>query len=471
MRWYPDHSDIERMNSPHEKNKIAISIMLAAFLLASIIFCFFESESVAEIHGVSSSELSLNIIQDEGIRREEYVDAEGNVSFATDKHYAVVVKRLNEDGYVIAENYYDENDNLVTLQYGQSGVLREYNQQGYESKITYVDASGKPLMISLGYASRVKDYDEDGRCIRITNLDIEGQPVNSSASYAIEQRTFDAENHIKTVMYYDADGEPTVGLLGQYGEAYEYDKSGRRYKTAYLNQRGIIMTNIDGYAILEIVFREDNTVKAEMYFDISGDPVKLSHGEYGIQRENGRRMYLNKDGSVNHFLSLNELLHANMLLAIIIGFAICMLTVVLPKPFKIVVLLLYVFFIIYMTLLYREGGTPIGQFEVLWSYKEFFRDRSLRVELFQNIWLFIPFGSLLYFVFQRRCMMIVPLLFSIVIETFQYYTGRGLFEFDDMISNGLGGVLGFWFGELAAEAKSYMKMHFSKKTIEMETAK
>lgn len=184
-----------------------------------------------------------------------------------------------------------------------------------------------------------------------------------------------------------------------------------------------------------------------MYYDIEGNPVKLSHGQYGLRRENGKRYYLNKNGKVDYFLSLEEVLHGNTVWAIVVGVVLCMLTVLLPRPVRFIVLVLYILFIVYMTLLYREGGTPTGQFEVLWAYKEFFSDRALRVQLFQNIWLFIPFGAFLYYISQKRWTMAVPLVFSIVIEVIQYYTGRGLFEFDDMISNGLGGVMGFWFGK------------------------
>ncbi len=116
-------------------------------------------------------------------------------------------------------------------------------------------------------------------------------------------------------------------------------------------------------------------------------------------------------------------------------------------------LLLYAIFIIYMTLLYRQGGNPTGQFVLFWSYKGFFSDRSMRVELFQNIWLFVPLGALLYYSIQKRRALIVPLLFSAVIEMIQYFTGRGLFEFDDIISNGLGGCYGFYLGKAVSEMR------------------
>lgn len=105
-------------------------------------------------------------------------------------------------------------------------------------------------------------------------------------------------------------------------------------------------------------------------------------------------------------------------------------------------------------MLYRVGGNSEGQFELFWSYREFFRDRSMRIELFQSIWLFVPLGALLYYSIQKRWVLLVPFLFSIIIETIQYFSGRGLFEFDDMISNGLGGCYGYLVGKLVSEMKS-----------------
>ena len=117
-----------------------------------------------------------------------------------------------------------------------------------------------------------------------------------------------------------------------------------------------------------------------------------------------------------------------------------------------------VWFIIYMTLFYREGGYPEGQFQLFWSYRHFFYNRELRMEICQNIWLFVPLGILLYAVFRKRWVLVVPLAFSIIIELVQYYTGRGLFEFDDMLSDGLGGCMGFGLGKLLMYVKGFIKL-------------
>ena len=40
----------------------------------------------------------------------------------------------------------------------------------------------------------------------------------------------------------------------------------------------------------------------------------------------------------------------------------------------------------------------------------------------------------------------MPLLFSVIIEAVQYVTGFGVCEFDDIISNVLGSLIGFEIG-------------------------
>ncbi len=468
------------------KTKAAI-IVCIVFLLMSIFCCFPEhKEMTAEIQGVNSSELLLQATDEGNVRREVYEDAEGNITFAIDKHYASVVKQLDENGCVISEFYYDENGMPVAMSSGEYGTMRKYDEQGNEIELTYVDAEGNPIRISSGYVSVLKEYDENGneiksvyvdgdlnpvyriegyagrsrkydengRCIRITNLGTQGNPINSVAGISVEERTLDEEGRLQTVVYFDRDGEPAANTLGQYGEAYEYDEKGRRYKTTYLDKEGNAALNKDGYAILKKTFKADDSTDTEMYFDVNDQPVKLSHGEYGIRRENGKKYYLTKNGNVNYLLSLDELLHANTLLAFLAGAALCLLAVFLQKSLQVVLLLLYVIFIVYMTLLYRAGGNPEGQFELFWSYRDFFRDSSIRVELFQNIWLFVPLGALLYYSIQKRWVLLIPFLFSIVIETIQYYSGRGLFEFDDMISNGLGGCYGYFMGKLLLELRN-----------------
>ena len=69
-----------------------------------------------------------------------------------------------------------------------------------------------------------------------------------------------------------------------------------------------------------------------------------------------------------------------------------------------------------------------------WSYG----DPSLRTEILLNVLLFIPVGILA----GKWKVIPAAACFSLLIEGTQLLTGRGLFEFDDVIHNTLGAVIG-----------------------------
>ena len=102
----------------------------------------------------------------------------------------------------------------------------------------------------------------------------------------------------------------------------------------------------------------------------------------------------------------------------------------------------YVVFILYETLMFRETGNARTNF-VLFSYAgNFLKEQSVRVGVINNIWLFVPLGTGLYRIFQKKWVLVVPLVFSVLIEATQYITGLGIAEFDDVFGNTLGGWIG-----------------------------
>lgn len=95
-------------------------------------------------------------------------------------------------------------------------------------------------------------------------------------------------------------------------------------------------------------------------------------------------------------------------------------------------------------MLKREIGFKPAQFDLFWSYKEWFSGNwNLGWQILANIVLFIPLGVLLP---NRKRFLLIPILLSISIELLQLYTLRGLFEFDDIFDNTLGAVIGWAIG-------------------------
>lgn len=123
-----------------------------------------------------------------------------------------------------------------------------------------------------------------------------------------------------------------------------------------------------------------------------------------------------------------------------------------------VLFIAYCFFIVYYTLLCREGGDERrADLRLMWAYREMLTGRpEWREDVgynVKNILFFIPFG--LWFpesvklpsVFKdKRWLLILSagMLFSVIIEITQYITCRGLCETDDVLCNGLGSLLGYW---------------------------
>lgn len=115
---------------------------------------------------------------------------------------------------------------------------------------------------------------------------------------------------------------------------------------------------------------------------------------------------------------------------------------------KIILLLTYVSIILYETILFRPVY-PYMQYDLVlfWSYHLAFYGESYYISAIPLYYLFyIPLGFLLKAVFWQlkwwQCLLIC-LISSCAIEVSQLVFQIGLFEWDDMIGNTIGGLIGF----------------------------
>ncbi|WP_051688388.1 VanZ family protein [Butyrivibrio sp. AE2032] len=111
-------------------------------------------------------------------------------------------------------------------------------------------------------------------------------------------------------------------------------------------------------------------------------------------------------------------------------------------------LVFYISFMLTITLIARNIS-PQAQYELIpfWSYRAI-ADGSrpdLVSECFWNVILFIPTGILTTVLLKgkRKWLVILSgLILTVIIELSQLFLHRGLFEFDDIIHNTLGTVIG-----------------------------
>ena len=113
-----------------------------------------------------------------------------------------------------------------------------------------------------------------------------------------------------------------------------------------------------------------------------------------------------------------------------------------------VLLVVYILLVSYITFLGRRSiGYYRYNFEIGWSYVDAFINGNMTtlVEIGINIILFIPIGFLGVFVFRKNSfwkILLTGISLSALMEMMQFYMQRGLAEYDDLISNTIGVVLG-----------------------------
>ena len=130
------------------------------------------------------------------------------------------------------------------------------------------------------------------------------------------------------------------------------------------------------------------------------------------------------------------------------------------KSFFKILFLIYLAIVLYITLFNREPGEKRIDMVPFRSYYLLIEENNsfYFTQILYNILMTVPFGFLLPFIYKKmRSVFVVGLmgfLFSLSIETVQYITRRGLFEFDDMIGNTIGCLIGSVVGMLIKRGKT-----------------
>ena len=112
----------------------------------------------------------------------------------------------------------------------------------------------------------------------------------------------------------------------------------------------------------------------------------------------------------------------------------------------------YVVFVLMETVIGRESGVGRVELVPFWSYSH----PELRMEIVLNYLLFMPLGLLLYMCFGEKWglkVVLIGFLLSATVELIQLTFKIGVFEFDDMIGNTVGCLVGAMVGKTTIEIK------------------
>ena len=116
----------------------------------------------------------------------------------------------------------------------------------------------------------------------------------------------------------------------------------------------------------------------------------------------------------------------------------------------VLLLLIEYLFLIYSSTVFLRKISGERKFEIIpfWSYER----SDLYVEIIMNVAVFIPVGILLGFIFKKQrwwTSFIIGVGISVSIEILQFTLKRGYLEFDDVMHNTLGCLIGYGIYALA----------------------
>lgn len=393
------------------RHSVKAAWLIFAILFAAASAVLIQPPADMSVHRILTSDLIRKTEREDSRMTVRFEDASGNPTFAEDAGYAISRRQLDEQGRTVREAYYDEQDRPVCTASHGAQKLIEYD--GETEKITYLDEDGRAFTIRTGYATVVR------------------KPVS-------DEKT---GRRIIEETYYDEEGNPVALELGQYSARKEFDADGQCTVLTFLDPEGNPVSTTAGYTSKSMSYFPDGRIETERYFDENGKPSALADGQYGVRYDaRGGIVYLNDDGTDQ--LNLRRLLYNHSWAVIAAALAMTAISVFTGRKANLILLVLYIGCICYLTLLYREGSGSESGISLFRSFRKIFTDGEARAGIIRNIWLFIPLGTILYRLCPHKSVLLVPLLFSIGIEAIQYYTGTGICEADDVISNWLGGIIG-----------------------------
>lgn len=464
------------------KNKQYMKEILCVIFYVSFVLCSFlyihpfvqENDLI-----YNSSQLKMVTSTTSETIRKDYIDEDGNITIAADLGYATIIISQTCKGEI--ESYYDNTGKPIKKKYAEYyAISRKKDENGNVIQITYLDEFGNPTMTTGGYAEerieinqndqkniiwfydsqgeqtltkyygygQIDEYDEDGYIYKKTYIDKGKKPMITGLGYAIVQRCYftNEDNCMEGYEVYYDDKEKQVALeLGQYGVYRRFDEYGRETVVTYLDENKQPTITKKGYTTIIKTYQANGQTESEKYYDQEGKPYALSEGQFGVKRRNNHMTYLNQNG--DEMFSIRNTIYNYSWMVIPCTIFFVILSAISTKKRNCFFLILYLAVIVYMTLLYRDSiGTR--HISVLHNITNVFNNNETRADIIKNIWLFIPLGAISYKIYPSYKIIFITMLFSIIIEITQFYFGIGFCELDDIISNSVGGCVGFYSGKL-----------------------
>jgi len=213
---------------------------------------------------------------------------------------------LNSENYFQEKNNFDENHNLLSIQYLDSELKTinaifgdvsyaeikfKYDENQNQIEKAYFDADGVPSLDENLISVYKTKYDQYGNTLQIDRYNAELALLNSTMSFATVKYKYDSNLMLTEEAFYNAKGElwqdedgvaryifeitngnitkrkffnsqnkATIHLTGVYQIEYTYDANSNVILVRFLNKKGKKMNNLEGIHTVTYTYNENNLI-------------------------------------------------------------------------------------------------------------------------------------------------------------------------------------------------------------------
>lgn len=219
--------------------------------------------------------------------REEYYDAEGNLTLRSDLGCAVQQFEYDDSGNKCAEYYYGTDRQPILRQdTGYAAVKYQNDEEGKRNDVRFYGLDGLLTVSEKNHCAGINyEYDEKANRVTIKYIGTDGGlMVRGDLGYAKIELTYDSYGNVESGTFWDENEEP---ILNQDVGYFMFDNTyiGRLWtETRYYDYFGCPVLHKDtGYAQIRNEYSDiDGRLLSQSFYDVDGQPVVSK--KYGCAR-------------------------------------------------------------------------------------------------------------------------------------------------------------------------------------------
>jgi hypothetical protein len=210
-----------------------------------------------------------------------YYGLDGKLTLVKNDGYASIERDYGEYGRVISIEYKDVDDNLIiNRNSGYAKVVYFYNERGSVKEEWYYGITNDPILCKDGnYALKVNDYNSFGLTSRQSFFGIGGKTdsvLNSNSWAHSIIWEYDEYGRDKCGYWLGFNDEKITSASGNAGWLYEYNSSGNRIITTYLDTIGSpTAIKNGGYSRIKTDYNEKGKEELTTYWNVAANGIEI----------------------------------------------------------------------------------------------------------------------------------------------------------------------------------------------------